>query len=256
MVNKFIKLGAAVLIGLLLGSCSKPKEQATQKVTFYADGIETGKITRVTDHDAVIDLIENTYPTIKPTLYYSDTESFDITLGQSYDVKIGNWRVNYDSNPESYAEVLTNSRLTLKPRLTIDTFVDVQAGISQYVLPVTVHSVAFVFCIDEISTVYYCGKNQAAIDTKLNFQVASGNYMVFFMDGEPGDRDIFEVRVVPSDVTRQETIFRFSYTVTTYNNTPVHKLVDGTYYVLHPEGVTEFTGSFSVDNPVWTCSLD
>lgn len=44
MMKKFVKVGVALLLGLLLGSCSKPKEQKMQEVRFYANCIETGSI--------------------------------------------------------------------------------------------------------------------------------------------------------------------------------------------------------------------
>ena len=249
---KFKKLSLALYAALL--ACT-PVQQ-TQEVTFHARLVEARSMTRATNHDEVLELIESTFPTVRPTLYYDDNTSVNIELGQAYMLKIGTWNVQYANNPNTMDEVLEDSRLTLEPVFTVNTDVTIQYGVSVYELPVEINSVAFVYQIDEVERVYYLGKNSATPSTRLNFGVSSANYCVFFMSGNPAYDEIFEILVNPSDPSKKATTFRFSFTREMYNGQPLIKLQNGTYYVLHPEGVSEVSGSFNANIPAWTCGLE
>ena len=231
-------------------------ESRKQEVVFHSRLVESGSMTRATNHDEILELIESTFPTVRPTLYYDDNTSLSITLGQAYMLKVGTWNVRYENNPNTMDEVLEDSRLALEPVFSVNTDVTIRYGVSVYELPVEIKSVAFVYQIDEVERVYYLGKNSASPSTRLNFGVSSANYCVFFMSGEPAYDEIFEILVNPSDPSKKATTFRFSFTRETYNGQPLIKLRNGTYYVLHPEGISEVSGSFSTSIPAWTCGLE
>ena len=244
-----------LLIAMLAMFACRPAPR-TQEVVFQSRLVESGSMTRATDHAEVLDLIQSTFPTVSPTLYYDDNTSLNITLGQAYMIKVGTWNVRYANNPNTMDEVLDDSRLTLEPVFSINTDVTIQYGVSVYELPVEIQSVAFVYQIDEVERVYYLGKNSATPSTRLNFGVSGAHYCVFFMSGEPAYDEIFEIQVNPSDPSKKITTFRFSFTREMYNGQPLIKLKNGTYYVLHPEGVSEVSGSFSTSIPAWTCGLE
>lgn len=245
-----------LLLISMLAAISCAKTPKTQEVVFHPRFVESGSMARATNHDEVLELIESTFPAVRPTLYYDDNTSVSIELGRSYMLKVGTWNVRYENAPNTMDEVLEDSRLTLEPVFSVNSDVTIQYGVSVYELPVEICSVAFVYQIDEVERVYYLGKNSATPSTRLNFGVSGAHYCVFFMSGDPAYDEIFEILVNPSDPSKKATTLRFSFTREMYNGEPLIKLKNGTYYVLHPEGISEVSGSFSTVIPAWTCGLE
>lgn len=261
-MKNFIKIFFVFVLGIMMMSCRKPVEK-TQTVTFYANGIETGSMTRSADHDAIRSLIQSTYPDIKPEIWYGEYGSGArheiITLGQSMTVDVGHWLCYY-SAPNDYSTTgnpFNTGSFRNTPHMFINQYVDIVPGTTQYVLDVTMWCSSFVWDISEVSTVYYNDKNATSPSTKLTSQVASGSYACVFMTGKPDNQgDILMVQVRPANNLAEAATYYFSNSMDSYNGIPCHKIEYGHYYVLHPTFITDISGSFSVNIPAWTCSLD
>lgn len=245
------------LLAVLVAGCTPTPTEQT--VRFRTNLVETGSLTRAADYDEIQDLIASTYPTVTPQVWYSETEKVSIPLNTDVTVRVGRWLFAWESpSIMSMADVMITANLALKPYMDISTYVTITPGISEYTLPVDIQSIAFVWDTREISTVYYNNNNANLPQTKAGFGVYSANYGVFFLNGGwDSDESILMLQVRPVDTEiYKNTNFYFSNYYDDWNGKTVHALQKGHFYLLHPDSVTDITGSFGVSFPAWTCGLD
>ena len=77
----------AIISLLAVAACAKAPK--TQEVVFTPRFVESGSMVRATNHEEVLELIESTFPSVRPTLYYDDNTSVSIELGRAYMLKVG-----------------------------------------------------------------------------------------------------------------------------------------------------------------------
>lgn len=261
MTNKFIKLGAVVLLGLLLGSCSKPKEQKMQEVRFYANCIETGSMTRAVDHNEILNLIESTYTMFPIKLYTDETNNVftQMEFGRTYTVPIGTWKVTgYNSSSITMTGSPTDRyNFGKSPYFSTDSYVTIQYGTTDYALPVTVLAAGIVYDKSEVSKMEYKGRSGSYIQMVESDFVFSDNYGLFFINGSFSGTSQVWFRVTPKTGAQKVTEFMLSAQEQSSGSAIFGLLESGKYYVLHPDAITELSGvSFSLDIPTWECGLE
>lgn len=259
MTNKFIKLGAVVLLGLLLGSCSKPKEQKMQEVRFYANCIETGSMTRATDHNEILNLIESTYSAFPVDLYTNEaTNTYTrMELGRSYTVPVGTFKVTGYSTPTTIGQPSSRYRLAKTPLFYTDSYVAIEYGTYEYFLPTEVRAAAIVIDPSEVHQLQFMGQTGSYITMTDSDFTTSEHYAVFFVNGIFSGTEKVGFKVIPKTGANKETEFMFAADQISTGAATYVKLEMGKYYVLHPNPVTEISGvSFSLDIPTWECGLE
>lgn len=250
-MKKFI-----LAIALTLVACNRAPMMQT--VVFHTNLVESGSLTRSTDHGEIISLIESTYPTIQPKLYYSDDEYITVPLNTPVNVRVGYWLCRWSSPTITHmAEAMNYSYFALQPYMEITEWMDITPSESDYTLPVKFYSSAFVYDAREVSKVSYNSTGQNLPSTKIGFYTASEHYACFFLNWDKDEEDgILMLRVFPLDDSGKVTTFYFSYTYDEWQGNPVHKLEYGHYYVLHPDSVTDIDASFCISFPDWVTDMD
>jgi len=246
-----------ILFSILLASaCSRAPMM--REVVFHTNLIESGALTRASDHDEILSLIESTYPTIQPKLHYSDDEYVSVPLDSPVNVRLGYWLVDwYSPSITHMSDAMHYSYFALKPYMEITSWTNITATQTEYDLPVRFVSSAFVYDAREVSRVNYNASNGNLPSTKITFNVASANYACFFLNWDKDEEDgILMLRVFPLDDSGKITTFYFSYVYDEWQGNPVHKLEYGHYYVLHPDSVTDVDASFRLSYPEWVCDID
>ena len=241
---------------ILAASCSRTP--VTQDVVFRRELVEAGSMTRSADHGEILSMIESSYTSFAVDLYTNEENNQFIKMefGRTYTVPVGTFHVlGYNSitmtgNPNS------KYSLAKSPHFYVDTYVTIQYGTSEYALPVQVRSAAVVFDRSEVSQIQYKGQSGSYIAVSNSDLVLSDNYGLFFVNGYFEGQTQVAVKVVPKTGAYKETEFIFAYDEVGTGSATYVKLDSGKYYVLHPSGVTEISGSFTMSIPSWTCGLD
>jgi len=254
-----MKVKFTILALLLLISCSRTPQEQT--VVFHSNLLESGSMTRASDHNEILSLIQSTYTMFPVNLYTNEQENEFIRMefGRSYTVPIGTFRVTgYNSNLITMVCAPSSSyRMGKSPFFYTDTNVTIQYGITDYSLPVEVRSVGIVYDKSEVSQIQYQGQSGGYIPFDETDFVLSDHYGLIFINGSFKGTEKVHLKVIPKTGAMKETIFYFAYE---NNNEPSNifgQLDGGKYYVLHPNPVTELSGvSFSLDVPEWECGLD
>lgn len=245
------------LLAVLVVSCTNTPQEQT--VRFHTNLIESGELTRSSDYGEIISLIESTYPSINPKIWYSDEEKVPITLNQEMTVKVGTWLVAWD-NPgiTVMTEVMGTAYFALQPYMDISTNVTITPGVTDYTLPVNYNSIAFVWDSREVSNVYHNGNNGNLPQYKSGFGVNGEHYGVFFLNGGwDSDESILILQVRPQEGMGKVTNFYFSNYYDEWQGHTYYKLTRGHFFVLHPESITEVDGTtFSTSFEDWICDLD
>ena len=246
-------------IAVMIVACSRaPMEQA---VCFHSNLIESGSMTRASDHNEILNLIESTY-TMFPVKLYTDEQNNQFTqmeFGRTYTVPVGTFRVTgYNSSLiDMVCAPTSNYRMTKSPWFYTSSYVTIQYGTTDYALPVEVRAAGIVYDKSEVSQIQYMGQSGAYIPFDESDFVMSDHYGLIFIDGTFSGTEKVHLKVVPKTGANKETIFYFAYE---NNNEPANvygKLESGKYFVLHPDAVTEIGGvSFSLNIPAWECALD
>lgn len=234
-----------------------PIAQTTEAV-FRTNLIESGSLTRASDHDEILSLIESTYHNIQPKLHYGDDEYVSLPLNTPTNVRVGYWLIDwYCPSITHMADAMHYSYFALKPYMEITHWTNITATESEYTIPVRFCASAFVYDAREVSKVNYNASNGNLPSTKISFNTASANYAMFFLNWEKDEEDgILMLRVFPVDESGKVTTFYFSNTYEEWQGNPVHKLEYAHYYVLHPDSVTDIDASFQLSIPNWECDLD
>ena len=246
-----------LILAIALVSCSRtPMEQT---VRFHSNLIESGSMTRATDHNEILNLIESTY-TMFPVKLYTDEQNNQFTqmeFGRSYTVPIGTFRVTgYNSSLiNMLCQPSDNYTITKSPWFYTDSYVAIQYGTTEYALPVEVMAVGIVYDKSEVSQVQYQGRSGSYIPFNSSDFAMSDNYGLIFINGSFSGTEKVHLKVIPKSGANKETIFYFAVE---NNNEPANvygKLEGGKYFILHPDAVTEIGGvSFSLCIPAWECA--
>lgn len=257
MRNKFLKLITAFLCGVLALSCNKTPKM--QEVVFMPNLIETNSITRATDHNEILSLIESTYTEFAVNFYTNeaDNQFTRIEFGRTYTLPIGNFHVKGYNQITVGGNFNSKYSLALSPQFYVDTYVDIQYGTTEYAIPVEVRSAAIVFDRSEVYQIQYKGQSGSYIPLSTSDLVLSDNYGLFFINGVFSGTMQAAIKVIPKSGANKETEFIFAYDEVGTGSAIYGKLESSKYYVLHPNPVTELSGvSFSLSIPSWECSMD
>lgn len=246
------------LLATLVVACSKPAEQ---EVRFVPSIVETGSMTRASDYNEILNLIESTYVTFPIDLYTNEaTNTFTrMEFGKTYTVPIGTFKViGYNSNLITMTgNPTSNYSLAKSPSFYTESYVDIQYGTTEYALPIEVRSAAIVFDRSEVSQIQYKGISGSYITISNSDLVLSDNYGLFFVNGYFQGTQQVAIKIVPKSGANKETEFVLSYEEVGTGSATWGKLEGGKFYVLHPNPVTELSGvSFSLNIPTWECGLD
>ena len=226
---------------------------------FHSNLIESGSMTRASDHNEILNLIESTY-TMFPIKLYTDEQNNQFTqmeFGRSYTVPIGTFLVTgYNSSLiNMLCQPSDNYTITKSPWFYTSSYVTIQYGTTDYALPVEVMAVGIVYDKSEVSQVQYQGRSGSYIQFSSSDFVMSDHYGLLFINGTFSGTEKVHLKVVPKTGANKETIFYFA---AENNNEPANvygKLEGGKYFVLHPDAVTEIGGvSFSLNIPAWECA--
>ena len=256
-MNKLIKTASAFLVGIAVLACSK--KQQTQEVIFYGNCIETGSMTRATDHNEILNLIESTYLSFPVDLYTNEeTNTYTrMEMGRAYTVPIGTFKVIGYNTPTVLGAPTSKYNLSNSPSFYTSSYVTIQYGTYEYFLPVEVRSAAIVIDLSEVHQVQFKGQTGSYITMTDSDYTFSEHYGVFFINGYFEGNGRVEFKVVPKSGANKETYFTFCADPVSTGSATYAKLEMGKYYVLHPNPVTELSGvSFSLSIPTWDCSLD
>lgn len=246
-------------IAVMIVACSRaPMEQT---VCFHSNLIESGSMTRASDHNEILNLIESTYTMFPVKLYTNESENqfIQMEFGNSYTVPVGTFRVTgYNSNLITMVCAPTsNYRMTKSPWFYTSSSVTIQYGTTDYALPVEVRAAGIVYDKSEVSQIQYMGQSGSYIPFEDSDFVMSDHYGLIFIDGTFEGTEKVHLKVVPKTGANKETIFYFAYENLNEPANVYGKLESGKYYVLHPDAVTEIDGvSFSLSIPAWECALD
>ena len=252
---KLKKLSLALYAALL--ACT-PVQQM-QEVTFHAQLVETGSMTRATDHNEILGLIESTYVSFPVDLYTNEeTNTYTrMEFGRSYTVPVGTFRVTGYSTPETIGQPASNYRLAKTPLFYTSSYVTIQYGTAEYALPVEIRSAAIVIDRNEVSKVEFKGQTGSYITMTDSDFTYSDNYGVFFINGTIEGQNKVCFQVTPKTGANKVTEFFLCAVEVATGSATYAKLEGGKYYVLHPNPVTELSGvSFTMDVPAWECGLE
>lgn len=245
-----------ILLATLVVACTKPSEQ---EVRFVPSLVETGSMTRASDYNEILNLIESTYVTFPIDLYTNEaTNTYTrMEFGKTYTVPIGNFHVKGYNQITVGGNFNAKYSLALSPQFYVDTYVDIQYGTTEYPIPVQVRSAAIVFDRSEVSQIQYKGQSGSYIPLSISDLVLSDNYGLFFINGVFSGTLQAAIKVIPKSGANKETEFIFAYDEVGTGSAIYGKLESSKYYVLHPNPVTELSGvSFSLNIPTWECGLD
>lgn len=247
-----------ILLATIVVACTKPSEQ---EVRFVPSIVETGSMTRASDYNEILNLIESTYVTFPIDLYTNEeTNTFTrMEFGRTYTVPIGTFKViGYNSNLITMTgKPTSNYSLAKSPSFYTESYVDIQYGTTEYALPIEVRSAAIVFDRSEVGQIQYKGISGSYITISNSDLVFSDNYGLFFVNGYFQGKNQVAIKIVPKSGANKETEFVLSYEEVGTGSATWGKLEGGKFYVLHPNPVTELSGvSFSLNIPTWECGLD
>ena len=247
-----------ILLATIVVACTKPSEQ---EVRFVPSLVETGSMTRASDYNEILNLIESTYVTFPVKLYTNeaDNQFIQMEFGRSYTVPVGTFRVTgYNSNLITMTfQPSSKYRLGKSPWFYTDSNVTIEYGTSEYGLPVEVRSAGIVYDKSEVSKMQVMGQSGSYIDMGESDFVFSDHYGLFFINGSFSGTEKVHLKVIPKTGAQKETIFYFAAEDTNEPANIYGKLEGGKFYVLHPNPVTELSGvSFSLNIPTWECGLD
>lgn len=247
-----------LLLLALCVACSKPAEQ---EVRFVPSLVETGSMTRASDYNEILNLIESTYVTFPIDLYTNEaTNTYTrMEFGRTYTVPVGRFKViGYNSNLITMTGNPNDKySLAKSPFFYTESYVDIQYGTQEYALPVQVRSAAIVFDRSEVSQIQYKGRSGSYITISNSDLVLSDNYGLFFVNGYFQGTYQVAIKIFPKTGANKETEFVLSYEEVGTGSATWGKLDFGKYYVLHPNPVTELSGvSFSLSIPTWECGMD
>ena len=259
MRNKFSKLIIAFLCGVLALSCNKAPKM--QEVIFKTTLVETGSMTRAADHNEILTTIESTYTMFPVKLYTDETNNIftQMEFGRTYTVPIGTWRVTgYNSSSITMTASPTNNyNFGKSPYFYTNTYVTIQYGTTEYLLPTEVRAVGIVYDKSEVSKMEYKGRSGSYIQMVDSDFVFSDDYGIFFINGNFSNTDQVWIRVTPKTGAQKVTEFMLCATEQSSGSAIFGKLESGKYFVLHPDAITELSGvSFSLSIPSWECSMD
>lgn len=244
-------------LALLAVACSKPAQVTS--VRFVPTLVETGSMTRATDHNEILSMIESTYTSFAVDLYTNEENNQFIKMefGRTYTVPVGTFHVTGQNSITATGTPNSYFSLAKSPSFYVDTQVTIQYGTTEYAIPVQVRSAAFVFDRSEVSQVQYKGQSGSYITISNSDLVLSDNYGLFFVNGYfEGDRRVY-LKIVPKTGANKETEFIFCPDEIGTGGATYGKLEFSKYYVLHPNPVTELSGiSFSLSIPEWQCGMD
>lgn len=256
MRNKFTRLIIALLT-VLTFACSKTPKQ--QDVVFTPNLIESGSMTRATDHNEILSMIESTYTSFAIELYTNEeTNTFTrMEFGRTYTVPIGTFRVTGQNSITATGNPNSKFSLAKSPSFYTNTYVTIQYGTYEYPIPVEVRSAAVVFDRSEVSQIQYKGQSGSYITISNSDLVLSDNYGLFFINGYfEGDNRVY-IKLIPKTGANKETEFILCPIEIGTGSATYGKLEFSKYYVLHPNPVTELSGvSFSLSIPSWECGMD
>lgn len=246
------KIFSFLTVLALLGCTRTP---AVQTVVFHPKNIESGSMTRATDHTEILNLIESTYVSFAVQLYTNEEENEFIRMefGRSYTVPIGTWRVKGQTSNTVTGTPTDCYSLSCSPHFYVDERITIQYGVTEYPIPVQVRSVGIVYDLSEVKEVQYTGRSGSYI--KADPVVKSEHYGLFFINGYFTGTDKVYIKLIPKTGGSKETTFYFSYEDVSEPAYTYGKLEGGKYFVLHPDPVTELSGvSFYLDIPEWSCA--
>ena len=247
------------LLIAMLAAVACAKTPKTQEVVFHPRLVETGSMTRASDHNEILNLIESTYVTFPVDLYTNEeTNTYTrMEFGRSYTVPVGTFRVTGYSTPETIGQPTSNYRLAKTPLFYTSSYVTIQYGTVEYALPVEIRSAAIVIDRNEVSKVEFKGQTGSYITMTDSDFTYSDNYGVFFINGTIEGQNKVCFQVTPKTGANKVTEFFLCAVEVSTGSATYAKLEGGKYYVLHPNPVTELSGvSFSLDIPSWECGLD
>ena len=247
-----------ILLATIVVACTKPSEQ---EVRFVPSLVETGSMTRASDYNEILNLIESTYVTFPVKLYTNeaDNQFIQMEFGRSYTVPVGTFRVTgYNSNLITMTfQPSSKYRLGKSPWFYTDSNVTIEYGTSEYSLPVEVRSAGIVYDKSEVSKMQVMGQSGSYIDMGESDFVFSDHYGLFFINGSFSGTEKVHLKVIPKTGAQKETIFYFAAEDTNEPANIYGKLEGGKFYVRHPNPVTELSGvSFSLNIPTWECGMD
>ena len=249
----------SLILLLLAMACTSSPQEATVK--FVPELVETGSMTRATDHNEILQLIESTYTMFPVKLYTNeaDNQFIQMEFGRSYTVPVGTFRVTgYNSNLiQMTFQPSSKYRLGKSPWFYTDSYVTIQYGTTEYGLPVEIRSAGVVYDRSEVSKLQVMGQSGSYIDMSDDDFVLSDHYGLCFINGSFSGTEKVHIKVIPKTGANKETVFYFA---AENNNEPANiyaPLEGGKYFVLHPDAVTELSGiTFSLDVPTWECAME
>lgn len=242
---------------LLAMACTASPQETTVK--FVPELVETGSMTRASDRNEILNLIESTYESFPIDLYTNEeTNTYTrMEFGRTYTVPVGTFKVVGYSTPTLIGQPTSNYRLAKTPLLYTSSYVTIEYGTVEYALPVEVRSAAIVIDRSEVSKVEFKGQSGSYItmtDSDFNY---SDNYGLFFVNGYIEGQNKVCFQITPKTGANKVTEFILCAEQVNTGGATYAKLEGGKYYVLHPNPVTEISGvSFSMDIPQWECGLD
>lgn len=247
-----------ILIAMLVVvACSRAPR--TQEVVFRASLVETGCMTRATDHNEILNLIESTYVTFPIDLYTNEaTNTYTrMEFGRTYTVPIGTFKVIGYTSLTPIGQPTSKYTLAKSPMFYTESYVTIEYGTQEYLLPVEVRSAAIVIDRSEVYQIAFKGQTGSYITMTNSDFTFSDNYAVFFVNGNFQGQDKVCFQVTPKTGANKVTEFFLCADEIATGSATYAKLEGGKYYVLHPNPVTELSGvSFSMIVPSWECGLD
>ena len=250
-----IKRLALFALAAILGCKQAP---IMQEVMFHADLVETGSMTRATEHAEILSLIESSYSSFAVEVYTNGENNNPVLMefGRTYTIPVGTFRVIGSNSITPTGNPNSKYTLAKSPSFYVDTHVTIQYGTYEYALPVQVRSAAVVFDRSDVSQIQYKDQSGSYVTIPNSNLVLSDNYGAFFINGYFDGAPSVSVKVIPKTGAHKETEFMFANDEIATGSATYVKLESGKYYVLHPSGITELTGSFSLSIPSWTCGLE
>lgn len=237
-------------------ACSKTTRM--QEVVFSPSYVETGSMTRATDHAEILSLIESSYTSFAVEVFTNGEGNSGTIMefGRTYTLPVGTFRVNGATSITPTGTPNAKYTLAKSPLFYVDTYVTIQYGTYDYSLPVQVRSAAVLFDRNDVSQIKYKDQSGSYVTIPNANLVLSDNYGLFFINGYFDGTPQVCVDIIPKTGAHKETEFIFAHDEVSTGSATYVKLESGKYYVLHPSGITELTGSFSLSIPSWECGLE
>lgn len=239
MFKKIFSFMLVIMASLMIFSCNKVNTDTEKlvNVVFNYRLVESNSMyaTKAMANEAILLDIQSCLPEYISLVIQGTnqtTGTYTVKSGEETQIPVGTYRVSGAFYSGQVGDLInTNCYFTSQPYISINTNITIVEGTTNYSVPATFNSFAFVIDYDEVKTAQY--RDISYLLKNVPFQ-RFDNIGLVFCQGSYKDIPL-QMVITPLDETKyRETDFGFSTNSTTQRYTYVEP---GKFYKLHPWAV-------------------